>query len=61
MASKHQSSVVTVKHERSELQEASDELSKHTENVITTWALVQKDLVGNGVVFYQRLVPEMKV
>ena len=36
----------------------SDEvrLSQHVENVVRTWALVKKDLVGNGIIFYMRLV-----
>lgn len=35
---------------------SEDKLAEHVGHVVRTWALVKKDLVGNGVIFYARLV-----
>jgi hypothetical protein len=62
MSCKQEASVVRVDgfpNERPETQEKmsdGDKLTQHVENVVRTWALVKKDLVGNGIAFYMRLV-----
>lgn len=59
MACKQEASVVRVDGFLNELpeKESGDQLTKHVENVVRTWALVKKDLVGSGIAFYVRLVP----
>ena len=35
---------------------SEDKLTEQVGHVVRTWALVKKDLVGNGVIFYARSV-----
>ena len=61
MACKQEASVVLVdgfatKPQGTETESDEVRLSQHVENVVRTWALVKKDLVGNGIIFYMRLV-----
>ena len=66
MACKQQASVARVDGyttERPKTQEKMSEgntLTQHVENVVRTWALVKKDMIGNGIVFYERLVTNVK-
>ena len=40
---------------------SEDKLAEHVGHVVRTWALVKKDLVGNGVIFYARSVCNVKL
>ena len=61
MACKQEASIVRVDGFPNETPEkkSGDQLTKHVENVVRTWALVKKDLVGNGITFYVRSVPDV--
>ena len=57
MACKQQASVLRLdglQTERSKEIPDESPLSQQVEHVVRTWALVKNDMLGNGIVFYDR-------